>query len=222
MKIGLLTYEKPHRKTQDILFRLLAVGYKDIVIIPYPWENRKIHTPLFPHRPTECIDILPEDLAINLGIEVLPINHYRELSKFDDWIDFFIIGGAGIIGYIPEKPIINVHPGIIPKARGLDALKWSIYKGVDTGITVHQINEKIDSGKIIYSEIIHPMPGEEFYHFAMRIYEHEINALVKYFTKTGSNVETSIYEKIISTTTKRMSHAEELKCMAMYRSQTTI
>ena len=30
MKIGIITYDKPHKKTQEVLFGLYEIGYKKI------------------------------------------------------------------------------------------------------------------------------------------------------------------------------------------------
>ena len=49
-----------------------------------------------------------------------------------------------------DKLIINIHPSLLPKYRGLDTfarvLKANEKK---TGCTVHYVNEKLDEGKII-------------------------------------------------------------------------
>ena len=49
-----------------------------------------------------------------------------------------------------DKSIINIHPSLLPKFRGLDTfarvLKANEKK---TGCTVHYVNEKLDEGKII-------------------------------------------------------------------------
>ncbi len=43
-----------------------------------------------------------------------------------------------------SKGIINFHPGIIPYARGLDALFWSVYNNHPLGVTAHLIDKHID------------------------------------------------------------------------------
>ena len=43
-----------------------------------------------------------------------------------------------------KKKIINIHPSILPK-----------YKGLNTGCTVHYVNEKLDNGKIIIKKIFY-------------------------------------------------------------------
>ena len=49
-----------------------------------------------------------------------------------------------------DKLIINIHPSLLPKYRGLDTFA-RILKANEkkTGCTVHYVNEKLDEGKII-------------------------------------------------------------------------
>ena len=49
-----------------------------------------------------------------------------------------------------SKPILNIHPSILPKYKGVNTHERAI-KNNDkiTGATVHRVNEKLDSGKII-------------------------------------------------------------------------
>lgn len=46
--------------------------------------------------------------------------------------------------------IINIHPGILPQNKGSSLTKWLIYLGEkQTGKTIHKLDRKIDSGKIL-------------------------------------------------------------------------
>ena len=48
------------------------------------------------------------------------------------------------------KKIINIHPSLLPKFKGLNTFSRVIKnKEVKSGCTVHFVNEKLDSGKII-------------------------------------------------------------------------
>ncbi|PTV93029.1 methionyl-tRNA formyltransferase [Halanaerobium saccharolyticum] len=56
---------------------------------------------------------------------------------------------------IPDKGCINIHASLLPKYRGRAPLNWAIIKGEEkTGVTVHFINEGIDTGEIILQEEI--------------------------------------------------------------------
>ena len=49
-----------------------------------------------------------------------------------------------------KKKIINIHPSLLPKFKGLDTFKRILKKKeIKTGCTVHFVNEKLDGGRII-------------------------------------------------------------------------
>ena len=49
-----------------------------------------------------------------------------------------------------NKKIINIHPSLLPKYKGLNTFKRVLKEGEQfTGCTVHYVNNKLDSGKII-------------------------------------------------------------------------
>ena len=49
-----------------------------------------------------------------------------------------------------KKIIINIHPSLLPKYKGLNTYSKIIKnKEVKTGCTVHHVNEKLDGGNII-------------------------------------------------------------------------
>ncbi len=54
------------------------------------------------------------------------------------------------------KTIINIHPSLLPKFKGLDTFKKVLdKKEKKTGCTVHHVNEKIDGGKIILKKFFY-------------------------------------------------------------------
>ncbi len=49
-----------------------------------------------------------------------------------------------------EKKIINIHPSLLPKFKGLNTFERILKnKEIKTGCTVHFVNKKLDDGKII-------------------------------------------------------------------------
>ena len=49
-----------------------------------------------------------------------------------------------------KSKIINIHPSLLPKFKGLNTFARILKeKEVKTGCTVHFVNEKLDSGRII-------------------------------------------------------------------------
>ena len=46
--------------------------------------------------------------------------------------------------------IVNIHPSYLPAFKGAHAIRDAFEAGVkETGVTVHLVNEKVDSGKIL-------------------------------------------------------------------------
>ena len=49
-----------------------------------------------------------------------------------------------------SKPVLNIHPSLLPKYKGLNThIKAIKNKDKFSGATVHFVNEKLDSGKVI-------------------------------------------------------------------------
>ena len=56
---------------------------------------------------------------------------------------------------LPKKGCINTHASLLPKYRGRAPLNWAMINGEDkTGVTVHYIDEEIDTGDIILQKEI--------------------------------------------------------------------
>ena len=72
-----------------------------------------------------------------------------------DRVDFIVLAGyMRLIGKSLldeyEGKIINIHPSLLPKYRGLDAIGQAIQNGErEIGVTVHYVDAGMDTGKII-------------------------------------------------------------------------
>ncbi len=55
---------------------------------------------------------------------------------------------------IPERGFINFHPGYLPYNRGKDPNFWAIASGTPFGVTIHYVNEGVDTGDIIVQKKI--------------------------------------------------------------------
>ena len=59
------------------------------------------------------------------------------------------------INSIPKHSIINVHPSILPEFKGLNAIQQALESGAKyTGVTIHHVDEGVDTGEIIQQESI--------------------------------------------------------------------
>ena len=205
--IGVLTYDHPHRKTQDLLMRMKATGH-DIHVFAHTWAERDNFKPLIKHRPDEFIGISVEKMCENLGYRFEKCNH----DKIDaDKGQLFLIAGAGVINekMVEKYEIINSHPGILPISRGLDAYKWAVYNGDPIGVTLYYVGHEVDTGLLIKSEIINVDFCDTFHGVARKIYDLEINMLANFKELIKNAPKTVLYAD--GTPTRRMPHRLEMK-----------
>jgi phosphoribosylglycinamide formyltransferase-1 len=104
--------------------------------------------------------------AESAGVEtaVFPSGEYEDRAARDralaDWIegrepDLVVLAGymqllsPEFVGRFRNR-VINVHPALLPAFPGIDALQQAIDHGSKiTGVTVHFVDEDVDSGPII-------------------------------------------------------------------------
>jgi phosphoribosylglycinamide formyltransferase 1 len=83
---------------------------------------------------------------------------------------------APLLNAFPQK-IINIHPSLLPKFRGLEAWKQALEAGeAVTGCTVHYVSAAIDAGQILGQEKVPIEPGDtpESLHARIQIAEHQL------------------------------------------------
>ncbi len=58
--------------------------------------------------------------------------------------------------YLNKRPgcILNFHPSLLPTGRGADPVAWSILEGKEQGVSIHEITENLDSGRLVYQKKI--------------------------------------------------------------------
>lgn len=75
------------------------------------------------------------------------------------------------------KNNLNLHPSYLPYNRGKFPYTWSIYKSTPLGVTIHEMTDKIDKGKIyIRKKIFLPFPSK-----AYQIYNKSLSEIKKLF-----------------------------------------
>ncbi|WP_435358647.1 methionyl-tRNA formyltransferase [Haloarchaeobius sp. DFWS5] len=53
---------------------------------------------------------------------------------------------------VPSEGCINVHPALLPYNRGANPNVWSIVDGTPAGVTIHQMDENLDTGDVLAQE----------------------------------------------------------------------
>ena len=95
--------------------------------------------------------------AEKYGIPHVRVKHNKEdemIALFKSWrVDLIVLAGYMRILKRPldfHCPIINVHPSLLPKYKGLHAVEQALDSSDEvTGCTVHYVNEELDGGDII-------------------------------------------------------------------------
>jgi phosphoribosylglycinamide formyltransferase 1 len=79
--------------------------------------------------------------------------------------------------FVARFPAINVHPSLLPAFPGIDAVGQAMAAGAtETGVTVHFLDEGVDSGPVILQEAvpIEPEDTEETLYERIRAVEHRL------------------------------------------------
>ena len=108
---------------------------------------------------------------------VFPTAEYGDRAARDralgDWIeglgaDLVVLAGymqllsADFVARFPHR-VINVHPALLPSFPGIDALQQAIDHGSKiTGVTVHFVDEGVDSGPIIMQRPVPVAPSRDW------------------------------------------------------------
>ncbi len=108
--------------------------------------------------------------AQKLGIPHVNIKSAEEdqiIQLFNAWrVDLIVLAGwmrivsPKLINAFPNR-IINLHPSLLPKYKGLHAIEQALNSGDDvTGVSVHYVNEELDAGEIILQEEVPILPED--------------------------------------------------------------
>ncbi|HYC81391.1 MAG TPA: phosphoribosylglycinamide formyltransferase [Solirubrobacterales bacterium] len=131
--------------------------------------------------------------ATRAGIEtaVFPRDAYEDRIGRDaamgDWIEAQrpqLVALAGYMQLLSEPfvarfrgRVVNIHPALLPAFPGLDAIGQALAAGVEeTGVTVHFVDEGVDTGPTIVQRTVPVAPGTDRVRLEAAIHavEHEL------------------------------------------------
>ena len=113
------------------------------------YDLREHEVVLMIHNTKECG---AAKKAAKYGIPHVRIPHKNEdemIKIFEVYnVDLIILAGYMRVIKNPDAfpaPMINVHPSLLPKYKGLNAVEQAMEAGeIETGCTVHYVNEELD------------------------------------------------------------------------------
>ena len=99
-------------------------------------------------RVTECADPIDVEYLRALSVDIAVSYRYRHIIR------------KPVIEYL-QGMIINLHISFLPWNRGADPNLWSFLEATPKGVTIHYIDDGIDTGDIIaQKEVAIDTPGE--------------------------------------------------------------
>jgi len=213
MRIGILTYNYAHLKTEQLICRYVQNDkISEINLYALPFKQRPERTVIIQHRPLMSHSVPTKSLGEFAKVKFQKWDGFEDLSAFND---IFVIGGAGImdIAFANGKPIVNAHPGVIPLTRGLDSFKWAIYNNDPIGNTLHLIDNEVDKGEVLQIKYTPVFTSDSLEILARRHYEAEIDMLANVLEVIDSRVSLDEAEKPV---TMRMKTAIELETISRF------
>lgn len=126
-------------KSISLLYRLLHIQQPSSVFFSYRTMARQFSIPVYRTKDINATNTL--DLIRGLDPSLL-------VSVF-----FNQILGKELFGIV--KDCVNIHPAYLPAYRGVSPVFWALANDEPyAGVTVHYIDEGIDTGDIIYQQKI--------------------------------------------------------------------
>jgi methionyl-tRNA formyltransferase len=86
----------------------------------------------------------------------------HNLSEFDHVVSYGykrILDGNTIAS--AQKPILNLHISYLPYNKGMHPNFWSFFDETPSGVSIHEIDEGIDTGPILLQKEIHFQPKNQ-------------------------------------------------------------
>ena len=141
--------------------------------------------------------------AEKLGIPHTQISSKKEELIIDimkAWnVDLIVLAGwmrivsPQLINTFPRR-IINLHPSLLPKYKGLNAIQQAIDSGDSlTGVSIHYVNEELDSGEIIIQEEVPILPDDSLESLTKAIQRKEYYLLPKAIEHVKHEVQIRTY-----------------------------
>jgi methionyl-tRNA formyltransferase len=120
-----------------------------------------------------------KQVALEAHVPVLQPEKLRPpefLEALRDWApDLIVVAAYGRILPksvldLPRHGCINVHGSLLPKYRGAAPIQWAILRGEEvTGVTIMQMNERMDAGDILLQRETRIGDGETYGELQVRL-----------------------------------------------------
>ena len=114
-------------------------------------------------------------------------------------VDLIVLAGwmriitPKLINAFPDR-IINIHPSLLPKYKGLHAVEQALESGDETtGCTAHYVTEELDSGAIICQSEVHIFPHDTVHSLTKVIQQREYEILPRAIENVKQRLQVTSY-----------------------------
>ncbi len=111
-----------------------------------------------------------KEKSLSLGLEVFQpetLKQGQEIERFQA----LSLEAAVVVAYgmklptemlaLPKYGCLNLHPSLLPRYRGAAPVNWALINGeTRTGLSIIQMNERLDAGDILMQEEVDILPQE--------------------------------------------------------------
>tara|TARA_Y100000022_G_scaffold152174_1_gene134093 strand:+ start:981 stop:1892 length:912 start_codon:yes stop_codon:yes gene_type:complete len=159
---------------------LLASSHEIVAIIsnpPKPMGRKKVlkYTDVGKYALDNNLKLIELDDFDNKDI-------YQNIASLD--VDIFVVVAFKILPQkyieLPKFGSINIHASLLPKYRGAAPIQWSLINGDSiTGVSIFQIEKKVDSGGIIYQKKIKIQKQDNFETLSEKLSDIGAKSLIK-------------------------------------------
>jgi methionyl-tRNA formyltransferase len=108
---------------------------------------------------------------------------------------------------IPKIGTLNFHPSFLPYNKGKHPTFWNIIEEVPYGVTIHFVDNGIDSGDIVFQKEIE----KNWIDTGFSLYQKSLKAIVQLFIENYDNIKLGKYERKIQPNYGTFHYSKELK-----------
>lgn len=101
---------------------------------------------------------LKYDIPVFQPVKIKTEESVAQLRTYE--ADIFVVAAFGQILSkeileMPKYGCVNIHASLLPKYRGAAPIQWAVIDGEkETGVTIMQMNEGLDTGDILMQEVV--------------------------------------------------------------------
>jgi methionyl-tRNA formyltransferase len=168
------TWKRIHEEIRRDRFRLVQKVYDKMVLGEKAYDEMGEDTLPALARRVDLPGKTLEDVARAHGIRLTTTKDQNDARSQailkNSRVDVIAFTGGGLIRkpilQIPRLGVLNCHMGLLPRYRGMDVVEWPVIDPMEgernIGLTLHFMDEGVDTGPILLRHILDLHPGDHF------------------------------------------------------------